>query len=193
MPRQVIEYCIRTARDGAKWRESAASGILYVVGDPTVKNARFSNRCRGRRKRVLRTLAAHKNREEGASLLSGTEFGTKPFLETAPWLIADKICATVSNLADGTRSTDILHQIESVGIATEYYTWTAVHLCGLTSLNAHAQSKWDFLTEFQTSVAGENRFLLLVVGSIRLRTPAFRTFSRKRFAENQLICIKLGL
>jgi nitroreductase len=89
----------------------------------------------------------------------GTD-SSKPFLETAPWLIAIFV-QPYRILADGTRS-KTYYAIESVGIATGLLV-TAVHSCGLASLT-HTPSPMGFLNRILARPQHEKPFLLLVVG-----------------------------
>ncbi|HZA37497.1 MAG TPA: nitroreductase family protein, partial [Candidatus Baltobacteraceae bacterium] len=84
----------------------------------------------------------------------------KPFLETAPWLIA-VFAQPFRILADGTRS-PTYYAIESVGIATGILV-TAVHSCGLAALT-HTPSPMGFLNRILDRPSHEKPFVLLVVG-----------------------------
>jgi iodotyrosine deiodinase len=89
----------------------------------------------------------------------GTD-SNKPFLETAPWLIA-VFAQPFRILEDGTRS-PTYYAIESVGIATGILV-TAVHSCGLVSLT-HTPSPMGFLNRILGRPSYEKPFVLLVVG-----------------------------
>jgi hypothetical protein len=84
----------------------------------------------------------------------------KPFLESAPWLIA-VFAQPFRILPDGTRS-PTYYAIESVGIAAGILV-TAVHSCGLVSLT-HTPSPMGFLNRILERPSYEKPFLLLVVG-----------------------------
>jgi len=137
-------------------------------------NARFASRQRQKKKSFTNT--AHQNRGRRFAPL-GTDWH-KPFLETAPWLIA-VFAQPLRILADGTRS-PIYYSIESVGIATGILV-TAVHLCGLTSLT-HTPSPMGFLNRILKRPSQEKPFLLLVVGH-PAPDASVPDISRKRFAE----------
>ena len=92
-------------------------------------------------------------------LAIGTD-SRKPFLETAPWLIA-VFAQPFRILADGTRS-PTYYAIESVGIATGMLV-TAVHLCGLAALT-HTPSPMGFLNRSLGRPSYEKPFVLLVIG-----------------------------
>jgi nitroreductase len=85
----------------------------------------------------------------------------KPFLETAPALIA--IFAQPDREAsDGSGRTPNYYAKESVGIATGFLI-AALHHCGLASLT-HTPSPMGFLNGICGRPATEKPFLLLVVG-----------------------------
>jgi iodotyrosine deiodinase len=153
--REVIERCIRaagTAPSGANlqpWH-------FVALSDPAVKHE-------------IR-IAAEKEEKEfyeyrapKAWLEALAPLGTdsrKPFLETAPWLIA-VFAQPFRILADGTRS-PTYYAIESVGIATGMLV-TALHWCGLVSLT-HTPSPMGFLNRILKRPSYEKPFVLLVVG-----------------------------
>ena len=84
----------------------------------------------------------------------------KPFLETAPWLIAI-FGRNHSQLPDG-RLVKNYYVNESVGIATGFLI-AAVHHAGLASLT-HTPSPMGFLNEILGMDSDARPFLLLVVG-----------------------------
>ena len=84
----------------------------------------------------------------------------KPFLETAPWLIAIFSVPYHVN-ADGVRVKHY-YATESVGIATGLLV-TALHHAGLATLT-HTPSPMGFLNRMLNRPAHEKPFLLLVVG-----------------------------
>jgi iodotyrosine deiodinase len=85
----------------------------------------------------------------------------KPYLETAPWLIA-VFLRRYTRLADG-RKLKHYYTDESVGIATGLLI-AAVHTAGLVSLT-HTPSPMGFLTEILGRPKDiERPYLLLVVG-----------------------------
>jgi nitroreductase len=155
VPREVIEQCIRaagTAPSGANlqpWH-------FVAVSNPAIK-------------REIRAAAESEEREfyqhraPKAWLEALAPLGTdpnKPFLETAPWLIA-VFAQPFRTLEDGTRS-PTYYAIESVGIATGMLV-TAVHHCGLAALT-HTPSPMGFLNRILGRPTHEKPFLLLVVG-----------------------------
>ena len=84
----------------------------------------------------------------------------KPFLETAPALIAIFL-KKVTIDADGAKHKNY-YTSESVGIATGVLI-TALHQAGLATLT-HTPSPMKFLTEILQRPSHERPFLLLVVG-----------------------------
>ena len=155
VPRELIEHCLSaagTAPSGANlqpWH-------FVAISDPDVK-------------REIRIAAEaeekefYEHRAPKAWLEALAPLGTdwhKPFLETAPWLVA-VFAQPFRILSDGTRS-PTYYAIESVGIATGILV-TAVHSCGLASLT-HTPSPMGFLNRILTRPSHEKPFLLLVVG-----------------------------
>lgn len=84
----------------------------------------------------------------------------KPFLETAPYLIA-VFAQSYGLTADG-RKVKHYYAAESVGIATGFLI-AALHHAGLAALT-HTPSPMGFLNELLERPANERPFLLLVVG-----------------------------
>jgi len=84
----------------------------------------------------------------------------KPFLETAPWLIA--IFAQRRGGPTGEEDLKNYYVTESVGIATGMLI-TALHTAGLVTLT-HTPAPMSFLTEICRRPKDEKPFLLLVVG-----------------------------
>lgn len=155
VPREVIEYCIRaaaTAPSGANlqpWH-------FVAVSDPAVKHE-----IRVAAEKEEKEFYEHRAPKPWLEALApiGTD-SRKPFLETAPWLIA-VFAQPFRILADGKRS-PTYYAIESVGIATGMLV-TAVHSCGLVSLT-HTPSPMGFLNRILGRPSHEKPFVLLVVG-----------------------------
>ena len=99
----------------------------------------------------------------------GTDW-QKPFLETAPWLIA--VFAERYGRATGGRRIKHYYVSESVGIATGLLIAT-LHHAGLATLT-HTPSPMGFLGRLCGRPANEKPFLLLVAGypASDARTPA---------------------
>ncbi len=173
VPRPVIEECIRaagTAPSGANhqpWH-------FVVVSDPEVK-ARI-RRAAEREERAFYSGGAPQEWLDALAALGTDEH--KPFLETAPYLIA--IFAERYMLrADGGRVKNYYVQ-ESVGIATGILI-TGLHHAGLATLT-HTPSPMNFLNEILGRPANERPFLLLVTGypAEDARVPAI---TKKPLAE----------
>jgi len=166
VPRTVIEACIAaagTAPSGANqqpWH-------FVAVSDPDVK-------------RRIRVAAEAEEREfyerraPEAWLEALRPIGTdwhKPFLETAPWLIAIFV-QKWSRAADGSKVKHY-YPAESVGIATGILI-TALHTAGLATLT-HTPSPMGFLNDILGRPPDAERpYLLLVVGhpAAGARVPA---------------------
>jgi iodotyrosine deiodinase len=153
--REVIEWCIRaagTAPSGAHkqpWHFAA-------VSDPIIKRA-----IREGAEAEERAFYEGKAGEEWLEALA--PFGTdanKPFLETAPWLIA--IFARNYDLDQQGQRSKNYYVPESVGIATGMLI-TALHHAGLSTLT-HTPSPMGFLNEALGRPANERAVILLVVG-----------------------------
>jgi iodotyrosine deiodinase len=155
VPRDVIETCLRAAG-------SAPSGANHqpwhfaVIGDPA-------------RKRRIREAAEAEERafyagRAGAEWLGAlAPLGTdpsKPFLETAPWLIAI-FGARRSRSADGVLRKNY-YVPESVSIATGFLL-LALHRAGLATLT-HTPAPMGFLNEICGRPADEKPTILLVTG-----------------------------
>jgi len=155
VPREVIEECLLVAG-------SAPSGAnlqpwhFVVVRDPRVK-------------REIRIAAEQEEKEfyhrrapqewlDALSIIGTDE--QKPFLETAPCLIA-VFGQNHSFLPDG-RRVKSYHVNESIGIATGFLI-AAVHNAGLVSLT-HTPSPMGFLNTILDISPDEKPYLILVVG-----------------------------
>lgn len=155
VPRDLLETCLHaaaTAPSGANlqpWH-------FAVVGDPAVKQR-------------IRTAAEAEEAEFYASRASrawlealaplGTD-AQKPFLETAPWLIAIFTQQTYVG-RDGERH-PTYYAKESTGIACGFLL-AALHHAGLATLT-HTPSPMAFLNAILGRPAHEKPFLLLVTG-----------------------------
>jgi len=155
VPLEVIENCLRaagTAPSGANlqpWH-------FVVVTDPEVKR-----RIREAAEEEERQFYAERAPQEWLDALAplGTD-EHKPFLETAPHLIAI-FAQSYGILPDGSHLKHY-YAAESAGIATGILI-TAIHNAGLVSLT-HTPSPMGFLNELLERPANERPFLLLVVG-----------------------------
>jgi nitroreductase len=156
VPRALIEDCLRAAG-------SAPSGAnqqpwhFVAVSDPAVKR-----RIRAAAEAEEREFYDHRAPPEWLEVLAplGTD-ANKPFLETAPWLIAVFI-RRFERLPDGGKRKHY-YTDESVGLATGLLI-AAVHQAGLVSLT-HTPSPMKFLNEILGRPKDlERPFLLLVAG-----------------------------
>lgn len=156
VPRAVIADALRaagTAPNGANMQP----WHFVAISDPAVKH-----RIRVAAEAEERDFYAHKAPAEWLAALEplGTD-PNKPFLETAPYLIAI-FAQAYGVLADGQKVKHYYAQ-ESVGIATGFLI-TALHHAGLATLT-HTPSPMSFLNEILGRPANERPFLLLVAGS----------------------------
>ena len=155
VPRQLIEYAIRTAGtapSGANqqpWR-------FVAVSNPDVKK-----RIREAAEAEEREFYEHRAPDEWLDALAqlGTD-ANKSFLETAPWLIAIFYERTGPEV-DGHKAKRY-YPHESAGIATGFLI-AALHKAGLATLT-HTPSPMAFLNEILERPKNEVPYLLLVVG-----------------------------
>ncbi len=155
VPRSVIEQCLLaagTAPNGANlqpWH-------FVVVSDPEKKRV-----IRLEAEREERAFYEHRAPDDWLEVLAplGTD-ADKPFLETAPYLIA--IFAQAYGIKSDGGKRKHYYVSESVGIATGVLI-TALHQAGLACLT-HTPSPMNFLNEILGRPANERPFLLLVVG-----------------------------
>jgi len=155
VPREIIEECLLTAGTAPNGA-NLQPWHFVVVSDPKVKHE-------------IR-LAAEEEEKEFYTRRAPLEWlealaplGTdehKPFLETAPYLIAI-FGKNHSKLPDG-RKVKNYYVNESVGIATGMLI-TAIHNAGLVSLT-HTPSPMGFLNDILNVQSDEKPFLLLVTG-----------------------------
>ncbi len=155
VPRDLIERCLRTAG-------TAPSGAnlqpwhFVAVSDPVVKR-----QIREAAEREEREFYRHRAPAEWLEALA--HLGTdehKPYLETAPWLLA-VFAQRHGEREDGTRVPHY-YVTESVGLATGFLI-AALHHAGLVSLT-HTPSPMGFLNTLLGRPATERPFLLLVTG-----------------------------
>jgi nitroreductase len=154
VPRAVIEACLEaagTAPSGAHqqpWH-------FVVVTDPATK--------RGIRDAAEAAEAEFYATAPADWLAALAPLGTdasKPYLETAPYLIA-VFAERYGLTADGARRTHY-YVSESVGIATGFLL-AALHHAGLVTLT-HTPSPMGFLTEVLDRPANERAMMLVVAG-----------------------------
>ena len=129
---------------------------VVAVADPAVKK-RIRTAAEAEEKEFYEHRASPEWLEALAPL--GTD-EHKPFLETAPWLIAVFV-QKYGKLPDG-RKVKHYYPSESVGLATGMLI-TALHHAGLATLT-HTPSPMKFLNDILQRPANERPFLLLVAG-----------------------------
>jgi nitroreductase len=156
VPRSVIEQCIRAAG-------SAPSGANHQPWHfVAVSDSRLKREIRSAAEAEEREFYGGRAPQEWLEELAplGTD-AHKPFLETAPWLIAifaERFAAD----AHGDREKKHYYVTESVGIATGMLI-TALHHAGLATLT-HTPSPMHFLNQILDRPEHERPFLLLVTG-----------------------------
>jgi nitroreductase len=129
---------------------------FVVVRDPELKR-----RIRVAAEAEEREFYAHRASPQWLAALEplGTD-SNKPFLETAPWLIA-VFLQKYGRLTDG-RKVKHYYPTESTGLATGILI-TALHRAGLATLT-HTPSPMKFLNDILGRPKSERPFLLLVTG-----------------------------
>ncbi|NOT29878.1 MAG: nitroreductase family protein [Planctomycetes bacterium] len=166
VPLDVLDECIRAAG-------SAPSGAnrqpwtFVLVSDPATKHA-----IRVGAEAEEREFYERKITDEWRAALA--PFGTtweKPFLETAPALIA--VFRHAYDLEEGQKKTNY-YTVESVGIAVGFLL-AALHHAGLATLT-HTPSPMAFLGEILGRPVNEKAFVLLPVGypAADCRVPALQ-------------------
>lgn len=165
VPRAVIEHCLRAAG-------SAPNGAnlqpwhFVVVGNHALKR-----RIREAAEEEEREFYSSRAPKEWLDALAplGTD-ASKPFLETAPYLIA--IFGQSYAIAPNGAKIKHYYVTESVGIATGFLI-AALHHAGLATLT-HTPSPMGFLNQILERPENERPFLLLVTGypAEGARTPA---------------------
>ena len=154
VPRSIIEACLETAG-------TAPSGAhqqpwhFVVVADPALKHA-------------IRAAAEAAEAEFYSTAPAGwlaalAPLGTdahKPYLETAPYLIA-VFAERYGRGADGERQPHY-YVMESVGIATGFLL-AALHHAGLATLT-HTPNPMGFLNQLLDRPANERALMLVVAG-----------------------------
>ncbi|CAN5286519.1 nitroreductase family protein [soil metagenome] len=171
--REVIEECLRaagTAPNGANlqpWH-------FVAVSDPALK--RRMREAAEAEEREFYSKRASKEWLEALAALGTDEH--KPFLETAPWLIA--IFVQRHRLATDGRKVPNYYPAESVGIATGFLI-AGLHHAGLATLT-HTPSPMGFLNELLGRPSNERPFLILVVG-YPADTALVPDIARKPFEE----------
>lgn len=155
VPREIIENALKaagTAPSGANMQP----WHFVVVGDPVLKK-----KIRAAAEREEKEFYEHRASQEWLKALE--PLGTnedKPFLETAPWLIA-VFLKKFSLGADGNRLKNY-YTAESVGIACGFLL-AALHNAGLATLT-HTPSPMKFLNTLLDRPKTERPYMLIVTG-----------------------------
>jgi nitroreductase len=155
VPIDIIENCLLaagTAPNGANMQP----WHFAVVSDADIKR-KIRQAAEEEEKNFYDERAPEEWLEALAPL--GTDW-EKPFLETAPYLIA--IFAQSYGLTASGKKVKNYYVQESVGIATGLLI-TALHQAGLATLT-HTPSPMNFLSEILGRPSNERPYLLLVVG-----------------------------
>ncbi|UTH74007.1 nitroreductase family protein [Chromobacterium sp. IIBBL 290-4] len=155
VPREIIENCLLTA-------STAPSGANHqpwhfvVVSDPALKK-KIREGAEAEEKEFYEHRAPQEWKDALAPL--GTD-ADKPFLETAPYLIA--IFGQKKTVLDDGSELKNYYVPESVSIATGFLI-SALHHAGLATLT-HTPSPMNFLNQLLDRPAHEKPYILLVVG-----------------------------
>ena len=155
VPRDIIEDALRAAG-------TAPSGAnLQPWHFVVVSGAEAKQKIRAAAEVEEREFYEHRASEEWLQALEplGTD-SNKPFLETAPYLIA-VFLQKFGTLPDG-RKVKHYYPVESTGLASGILI-TALHRAGLVCLT-HTPSPMAFLNEILGRPKSERPFLLLVTG-----------------------------
>jgi iodotyrosine deiodinase len=155
VPREIIEKCIAAA-DCAPSGANQQPWRFVAIADAAIKKT-----IRDAAEAEEREFYEHRVTDAWRAALAplGTDAG-KPFLETAPWLIA-VFYEAYGLAADGTKEKRY-YPIDSVGIATGFLI-AALHHAGLASLT-HTPSPMAFLNQILHRPENERPFVLMVVG-----------------------------
>jgi len=155
VPIDIIETALKVAGTAPSGANLQPWHFAVVSGPRTKKRIREAAEIEERE------FYEHRASEEWLAALEplGTD-DKKPFLETAPYLIA-VFLQKFGELPDG-RKVKHYYPSESTGLATGMLI-TALHMAGLATLT-HTPSPMKFLNEILGRPKSERPFLLLVVG-----------------------------
>ena len=155
VPRDIIETALQAAGTAPSGANLQPWHFVVVSGAETKKKIRVAAEIEERE------FYEHRASAEWLAALAplGTD-SNKPFLETAPFLIA-VFLQKFGKLPDG-RRVKHYYPVESTGLATGILV-TALHQAGLATLT-HTPSPMKFLNEILDRPKSERPFLLLVVG-----------------------------
>jgi len=155
VPRDIIETALKAANTAPSGANLQPWHFAVVSGPETKRKIREAAETEERE------FYTHRASEEWLAALEplGTD-EHKPFLETAPYLIA-VFLQKYGKLPDG-RKVKHYYPTESTGLATGLLI-TALHIAGLATLT-HTPSPMKFLNQILGRPTSERPFLLLVVG-----------------------------
>ncbi len=155
VPLDIIETALKAASTAPSGANLQPWHFVVVSGPETTKKIREAAEAEERE------FYEHRASEEWLAALEplGTD-ANKPFLETAPYLIA-VFLQKYGELPDG-RKVKHYYPVESTGLACGILI-TALHQAGLATLT-HTPSPMRFLNEILDRPKNERPFLLLVVG-----------------------------
>lgn len=155
VPRDLIETALKAANTAPSGANLQPWHFVVVSGPETKKRIREAAEAEERE------FYEHRASEEWLAALEplGTD-ANKPFLETAPYLIA-VFLQKYGELPDG-RKVKHYYPAESTGLATGLLI-AALHRAGLATLT-HTPSPMRFLNEILGRPRSERPFLLLVCG-----------------------------
>ena len=173
VPRDIIETALRAAGTAPSGANLQPWHFVVISGPATKQKIRLAAEAEERE------FYTHRASPEWLAALAplGTD-SNKPFLETAPYLIA-VFLQKYGTLADG-RKVKHYYPSESTGLATGILI-TALHQAGLACLT-HTPSPMKFLNEILGRPASERPFLLLVTG-YPADTATVPDIRRKSLAE----------
>ena len=155
VPRDIIEDALRAAGTAPSGANLQPWHFVVVTGASAKQKIRVAAEAEERE------FYEHRASEEWLKALEplGTD-SDKPFLETAPYLIA-VFLQKFATLPDGSKVKHY-YPVESTGLATGLLI-TALHEAGLVCLT-HTPSPMAFLNEILNRPKNERPFLLLVTG-----------------------------
>ena len=176
VPRDIIETALKVANTAPSGANLQPWHFAIVSGPETKKNIREAAEAEERE------FYTHRASEEWVAALKplGTD-DHKPFLETAPYLIA-VFMQKFGELPDG-RKVKHYYPAESTGLATGMLI-AALHRAGLATLT-HTPSPMKFLNEILGRPKSERPFLLLVAGypADDARVPDIRRKTLEEFTS----------
>jgi len=155
VPIDIIETALKAANTAPSGANLQPWHFVVVSGPETKRKIRQAAEAEERE------FYEHRASEEWLAALEplGTD-ADKPFLESAPYLVA-VFLQKFGELPDG-RKVKHYYPAESTGLATGILI-TALHMAGLATLT-HTPSPMKFLNQILNRPKSERPFLLLVVG-----------------------------